>query len=63
METGLAIEIERPTVDVGTEKSIEVAHANESANSENIEFLAMMAGVELDCGGNAEQDGGEDEDE
>lgn len=58
----MAIEIERPCVDVGTEKSIEVARANESVNSENIEFLAMMAGVELETSGDFQAEGG-DEDE
>lgn len=59
------ISVERPAMGAKDEKNIEVNRAKESLNRADIEFIAAMAGVELDSmdetNTDPEEEVGEDE--
>lgn len=57
------ISVDRPTMGAKDEKSIEVNRAKESLNRSDIEFIAAMAGVELDSMADDSVDGDEEVDE
>lgn len=48
------ISVDRPTMGAKDEKNIEVNRAKESLNRADIEFIAAMAGVELDSMGDGD---------